>query len=123
MKVNKGSYITAAQIEAARKATNKFVKKNGDMIIKIFTHLIKTKKPIGVRMGCGKGARVGYVAVVREGTIIIEVSGLEKKKAYEALLAAKYKIPGKCECEVIELEKKEKSSKKNEKNYNNLRKD
>jgi len=96
LQVQQGSYITNNQIEAARKAISKFVKKIGKMRINIFPHLAKTKKPLEVRMGSGKGSVDSWVAVVKQGTVVFEVSELSKDIAYQALTAAGHKLPVKC---------------------------
>jgi len=93
LKSQQGSYITNNQIEAARKAISKFAKKIGKIRINIFPHLAKTKKPLEVRMGSGKGSVESWVAVVKKGTIIFEVQGLPKDIAYKALKQASYKLP------------------------------
>ena len=64
--------------------------------IKIFPHNIITKKPLEVRMGSGKGAPDGYVAVVKDGTVMFEVAGVSEEIAREALRLAAYKLPIKC---------------------------
>jgi large subunit ribosomal protein L16 len=100
LQAQEGSYITTNQIEAARKVISKFVKKIGKMRINVFPHLAKTKKPLEVRMGSGKGSVDGWVAVAKVGTVMFELSDLPKNIAYEALTAASYKLP--IRCRVIE---------------------
>jgi len=70
-----GAWITNRQIEAARIAMTRYMKRNGRVWIKIFPHLAKTAKPLEVRMGSGKGAPDAWVAVVKEGKIMFEVAG------------------------------------------------
>jgi large subunit ribosomal protein L16 len=91
-----GQWITNNQIEATRKVISKFTKKIGKMFINIFPHLPKSKKPLEVRMGSGKGSIDSWVAVVKKGTIMFEVIGIPKEIAYNALKAASYKLPIKC---------------------------
>ena len=67
-----GAWFTAAQIEAARVAMTRYMNRGGKVWIKIFPHNIVTKKPLEVRMGSGKGNPEGYVAVVKEGTVMFE---------------------------------------------------
>jgi large subunit ribosomal protein L16 len=97
LQAQQGSYITNKQIEAARKVISKFVKKFGEMRINIFPHLAKTKKSIGGRMGSGKGSVDSHVSVVKEGTVMFEVKNLSKNIAYQALKAASYKLPVRCQ--------------------------
>ncbi len=91
-----GNWITANQIEAARVAMNRYMKRGGKVYINIFPHLAITKKPLETRQGKGKGNVDGYVAVVKEGKIMFEVSGVEEAVAREALRLAAHKLPVKC---------------------------
>ena len=88
-----GAWITDRQIEAARIAMTRYMKRDGKVWINIFPHLIKTKKPLEVRMGSGKGAPDGYVAVVKTGTIMFEIAGVSEEIAREALRLASHKLP------------------------------
>ena len=88
-----GAWITARQIEASRIAMTRFMKRTGQVWVKIFPHLAKTKKPMEVRMGSGKGAPDDWVAVVKEGLILFEVAGVPEDVAKEALRLASYKLP------------------------------
>ena len=90
-----GSYITARQIEAARIAMTRYMKKSktGKVFINIFPHLARTKKPLGVRMGSGKGAVEEWVAVVKEGCIMFEMAGVTEETAREAFRLASHKLP------------------------------
>ncbi len=88
-----GAWITSRQIEAARIAVNRFMKRQGKLWIRIFPHLAKTAKPLEVRMGSGKGAPEGFVAVVKKGTVILEVAGVSEEVAQEALRLASHKLP------------------------------
>ena len=88
-----GAYITNNQIEAARIAMTRYMKRGGKVWIKIFPHLAKTKKPLEVRMGSGKGAPDGWVAVVQAGRILFEIDGVSEEIAREALRLASHKLP------------------------------
>ena len=86
-------YITNRQIEAARIAITRKAKRGGEVLIKIFPDKSLTKKPAEVRMGKGKGSPEQWVAVVKPGRVLFEVSGLGKELSYAALRLAKYKLP------------------------------
>lgn len=88
-----GAWITNRQIEAARIAMTRYMKRQGKVWIRIFPHLAKTAKPLEVRMGSGKGAPDGFVAVVKEGTVMFEVAGVTEEIAREALRLAQHKLP------------------------------
>ncbi len=88
-----GSWITAAQIEAARIAMTRFMKREGSVWIRIFPHIAQTHKPLEVRMGGGKGSPDGYVAVVKRGTVMFEIGGVSEAVAREALRLAAHKLP------------------------------
>ena len=88
-----GSWITAAQIEAARIAMTRFMKREGSVWIRIFPHIAQTHKPLVVRMGGGKGSPDGYVAVVKRGTVMFEIGGVSEAVAREALRLAAHKLP------------------------------
>ena len=88
-----GSWITAAQIEAARIAMTRYMKREGSVWIRIVPHMIQTKKPLAVRMGGGKGTPDGYVAVVKKGTVMFEIGGVSEAVAREALRLAMHKLP------------------------------
>jgi large subunit ribosomal protein L16 len=85
--------VTAKQIEAARIAMTRHVKRGGKLWIKIFPDKPFTKKPAEVRMGKGKGATEGWGAVVRPGRILYEMEGVPKKLAMEAFRLAAHKLP------------------------------
>ena len=87
------SFLTSRQIEAARVAATRFMKREGQLWIKIFPDKPITKKPLEVRMGKGKGAVEYYVAVVRPGRILFEVGGVPLDVAKEALRLAAQKLP------------------------------
>ena len=88
-----GAWVTDRQIEAARIAMTRYMKRDGKVWIKIFPHMIRTKKPLEVRMGSGKGAPDGYVAVVKDGTIMFEIAGVSEEIAREAFRLASHKLP------------------------------
>jgi len=88
-----GAWVTARQIEACRVAITRYMQRGGKVWVKIFPHLAKTKKPMEVRMGSGKGAPEDWVAVVKEGLILFEIAGVEEAVAREALRLASYKLP------------------------------
>jgi large subunit ribosomal protein L16 len=87
------SFITARQIEAARIAATRFMKREGQLWIKIFPDKPITKKPLEVRMGKGKGAPEYFVACVLPGRIMFEVAGVPMDVAKEALRLAAQKLP------------------------------
>ncbi len=88
-----GAWITNNQIEAARIAMTRYMKRGGKVFINIFPHMPKTAKPLEVRMGSGKGAVDKWVAVVKEGKIMFEISGVPEVVAREALRLASHKLP------------------------------
>jgi large subunit ribosomal protein L16 len=90
------SWITNRQIEAARIAMTRYMKRGGTVWIKIFPHKPYTAKPLEVRMGSGKGAPEGWVAVVKPGKIMFEIAGVPEEVAREALRLAMHKLPVKC---------------------------
>ena len=87
------SFLTSRQIEAARVAATRYMKREGQLWIKIFQDKPITKKPLEVRMGKGKGAPEYFVAVVKPGRIMFEVSGVPIDVAKEALRLAAQKLP------------------------------
>ena len=93
LKAEEGAWITQQQIEAARVAMTRYMRRDGKVWIKIFPHNIRTKNPLEVRMGSGKGAPDGYVAVVKDGTIMFEIAGVSEETAREALRLAAHKLP------------------------------
>lgn len=88
-----GAWITNRQIEAARIAITRYMRRDGKVWINIFPHLAKTAKPLEVRMGSGKGAPSSWVAVVKEGKVMFEVGGVSEEIAREALRLASHKLP------------------------------
>ena len=91
-----GAWITSRQIEAGRIAINRHMKRGGKLWIRIFPHLAKTKKPLEVRMGSGKGSPEEWVAVVTEGRVMYEVADVNEEVAREALRLAANKLPIRC---------------------------
>ena len=90
------AWITSRQIEAARRAMTRSVKRGGKIWIRIFPDKPATKKPAETRMGSGKGNPEYWVAVVKPGRILFEVSGVSQELAEEALRRAAMKMPMKC---------------------------
>lgn len=88
-----GSYITNRQIESARVVLASYTKRVGQIWIRIYPHLAKTKKPAEVRMGSGKGNPEEWVAVVKKNRVMFEIGGVNEKVAREALRLAAYKLP------------------------------
>ncbi|MBN1241345.1 MAG: 50S ribosomal protein L16 [Spirochaetales bacterium] len=86
-------WITNRQIEAARVALNRYIKRGGKLWIRIFPDKPFSKKPAETRMGKGKGAPEYWVAVVKEGTMMFELSGVERQVAEEAMRLAGSKLP------------------------------
>lgn len=86
-------YLTAQQIEAARVAITRHIKRGGKVWIRIFPDKPITKKPAETRMGKGKGSPEGWVAVVKPGRILYEVKGISEDLALEALRLASHKLP------------------------------
>lgn len=93
IKALQSSWITGRQLEAARQAVTRYMKREGQIWIRIFPDKPITKKPAEVRMGKGKGAPEGFVAPVTPGRIIIEAEGVPFKVAKEALRLAAQKLP------------------------------
>ena len=89
-------WVTSNQIEAARIAMTRFVKRGGQVWIKIFPHKPVTKKPAETRMGSGKGSPEYWVAVVKPGRVMFEMAGITEEQAREALRLASHKLPVKC---------------------------
>ena len=86
-------WVTARQIEAARQAVTRYMKREGQIWIRIFPDKVVTKKPADVRMGKGKGDPVGYVFPITPGRIIFEIEGVSYEIAKEALRLASQKLP------------------------------
>ena len=90
------AWITSNQIEAARIAMTRYIKRGGHVWIKIFPHKPVTEKPAETRMGSGKGSPEYWVAVVKPGRVMFEMAGVSEEVAHEALRLAAYKLPIKC---------------------------
>ena len=93
LKALEPAWITARQIEAARVAMTRFIKRGGKVWIRIFPDKPVTEKPAETRMGKGKGAPEGWVAVVKPGKILFEMGGVEEAVAREAMALAGHKLP------------------------------
>jgi len=91
-----GAWITTNQIEAARVAMTRYMKRDGKVWVRIFPQMALTKKPAEVRMGSGKGNPEEWVAVVKQGTVMFEIAGVSEEVAREALRLAMHKLPIKC---------------------------
>ena len=91
-----GNWLTQQQIEAARIAMTRYMKREGKVWIRVFPHMSITKKPLAVRMGGGKGSPEGYVAVVKNGTVMFEIGGVSEEVAREAFRLASHKLPVRC---------------------------
>ena len=96
LQATEGAWITSRQIEAARIAMTRYMKRGGKVWIRIFPHMARTKKPLEVRMGSGKGAPEGWVAPVKRGKVMFEIAGVSEEVAREALRLASHKLPVKC---------------------------
>ncbi len=86
-------WITSNQIEAARVAINRYIRRGGKLWIKIFPDKPITEKPAEVRMGSGKGSVEYWVAVVKPGRVLFELSGVDEETAREAMRLAQHKLP------------------------------
>jgi len=93
LQATEGGWITARQIEAARIALTRYVKRTGKVWIRVFPDKPITKKPAETRMGKGKGPNEGWVAVVKPGRVLYEITGVPEDKAREALRIASFKLP------------------------------
>ncbi|HSX34507.1 MAG TPA: 50S ribosomal protein L16 [Candidatus Saccharimonadales bacterium] len=85
--------ITSRQIESARQAMTRYIKRGGKIWIRIFPHTPVTKKPLDVKMGSGKGSPEYFAAKVRPGTIMFEMQGVTEEQAREAMRLAAHKLP------------------------------
>ncbi len=90
------AWLTSAQIEAARIAMTRYIKRGGNVWIKIFPDKPITEKPAETRMGSGKGAVEYWVAVVKPGRVLFEMDGVSEADAKEAMRLASHKLPIKC---------------------------
>ena len=96
LQAKEGAWITANQIEAARIAMTRYMKRGGKVWINIFPQLGRTQKPLETRQGKGKGDVKEWVAVVKEGKIMFEISEVDEATAREALRLASHKLPVTC---------------------------
>ena len=99
------SWITSRQIEAARIAMTRYIKRGGKVWIKIFPDKPITQKPAETRMGSGKGSPEYWVAVVKPGRVLFEIAGVPEETAREALRLASHKLP--CKTKIIARENSE----------------
>jgi large subunit ribosomal protein L16 len=86
-------WLTSRQIEATRRSITRYVRRTGKIWIRVFPDKPITERPAETRMGSGKGAPEYWVAVVKPGTMLFEINGLEKEMAYKVLRTASYKLP------------------------------
>src|SRR5919109_5075081 len=93
LKSLESAWLSARQIEAARVAMTRFVKRGGKIWIRVFPDKPITKKPAETRMGKGKGPRIGWVAVVKPGRVLFEMIGVTEETAREAMRLAAHKLP------------------------------
>ena len=98
------AYVTNRQIEAARIAMTRYIKRGGQVWIKIFPDKPVTQQPAGTRMGSGKGAPEYWVAVVKPGRVLFEIAGVSEEVAREALRLASHKLP--CKTKFVAREQK-----------------
>jgi large subunit ribosomal protein L16 len=85
--------VTSRQIEASRQAMTRYIKRGGKIWIRIFPHIPVTRKPLGLKMGGGKGAPEFFVAKVKAGTVLFEMKGVPEDVAREAMRLASHKLP------------------------------
>ena len=107
LQAKEGGYISARQIEAARIAMTRYMKRGGKVWINIFPHLARTKKPLETRQGKGKGNVDEWVAVVKKGKIMFEIAGVSEEVAREALRLASHKLSVKTKFVMKESEVKD----------------
>ncbi|HSX31826.1 MAG TPA: 50S ribosomal protein L16 [Candidatus Saccharimonadales bacterium] len=96
--------ITSRQIESARQAMTRYIKRGGKIWIRIFPHTPVTRKPLDVKMGSGKGSPEFFVAKVKPGTILFEMQGVNEETAREAMRLAGHKLPVKTKFLVKEVQ-------------------
>ncbi len=101
------AWVTSNQIEAARIAMTRYIKRGGKVWIKIFPDKPITQKPAETRMGSGKGSPEYWAAVVKPGRIMFEIAGVAEEVAREAMRLASHKLPVKCKFVVREKEESE----------------
>ena len=102
--------LSSRQIEAARIAINRYIKRGGEVWIRVFPNKPLTKKPLETRMGKGKGAVEQWVAVVKPGRMIYEMKGVTQEQAFEALRLAGHKLPIRWKVVSRELEQQRKQA-------------
>ena len=107
LQAKEGGYVSARQIEAARIAMTRYMKRGGKVWINIFPHLARTKKPLETRQGKGKGSVDEWVAVVKKGKIMFEIAGVSEEVAREALRLASHKLSVKTKFVMKESEVKD----------------
>ena len=103
LQATEGGWISDKQIEAARVCMARYTRRAGQVWIRIFPQLCKTKRPIGLRMGSGKGSPDNWVAVVKPGRVMFEIGGVDEAAARKALSLASYKLP--VGCKIVERKK------------------
>ena len=103
LQATEGGWISDKQIEAARVCMSRYTRRGDKVWIRIFPQLCKTKRPIGLRMGSGKGSPDNWVAVVKEGRVMFEIGGIDEAMARKALSLASYKLP--VGCKIVERKK------------------
>ncbi|HEY9792844.1 MAG TPA: 50S ribosomal protein L16 [Candidatus Obscuribacterales bacterium] len=96
LQVLEPAWITSRQIESARKAMSRSVRRGGQMWIRVFPDKSVSKKPAETRMGSGKGNPEWWVAVVKPGRVLFELSGVERNEARKSMALAAQKLPVKC---------------------------
>lgn len=96
LKAMESRWVTARQIEAARRVITKYIQRGGKMWIRIFPDMVITKKSGEIPMGKGKGAPDHFVSIVRRGRVLFELEGVSETVAREAMQLAIYKLPIKC---------------------------
>jgi large subunit ribosomal protein L16 len=107
MQAEEGHWITSRQIEAARRVIVRYLRRGGQVWIRIFPDKSVTKKPAETRMGSGKGAVDHWVAVVKPGRMLFEIGGIKEISAKEALTLAAHKLPIKTRFVIRETLKQE----------------
>ncbi len=85
--------VTSRQIESARQAMTRYIKRGGKIWIRIFPHISRTRKPVGLKMGMGKGQPEFFAAKVKAGTVLFEMKGVSEEVAREAMRLASHKLP------------------------------
>ena len=93
LQAQQAAWVTARQIESARRVMVRYLRRGGQMWIRVYPDKPVTKKPAETRMGSGKGAPDHWVAVVRPGRMLFEISGIRERMAREAMHLASYKLP------------------------------